>query len=88
MKSLHVKYDEKNGAIERIGDASPEVWEEVCDRFDNDVSRIKTVTDQKGYNTLFVCHDEENRPEYYLVEVDDTLSKLRGRTFRRKLGME
>lgn len=87
MKSLHVKYNAESGAIEKIGDASPEVWEEVCDRFDNDVSRIREVTDQKGYNTLYVCYDEKNRPEYYLVEVDKTLNKLRRKTFRKKLGM-
>ena len=88
MKSIHVKYDSKNETIEPIENASPEVWEEVCDRFDNDVSRVREVTDQDGYNTLYVCYDENNQPEYYVVDVDETLNKLRRKTFLKKLGVE
>ena len=88
MKSLQVKYNDKSGTIEPIDDASPEIWEEVCERFDNDVSRIRAATDQEEYNALYVCYDENNRPEYYLVEVDETLNKLRRKTFLKKLGVE
>lgn len=86
MKSLHVSYIEETGVIETIEDTSSEVWEDVCERFDNDVSRIKEVSDQEGFNTLYVCYDEKNQPEYYLVKEDETLSELRKKTFLKKLG--
>lgn len=88
MKSLRVTYNDDTGAIETIETASTEVWEEVCERFDNDVRRVRKVSGQKGFNTLFVCYDENNKQEYYLVEVNETLRKLRQKTFLKKLGRD
>jgi hypothetical protein len=44
------------------------------------------VSDPKGYNAIYACYDENNRPVYYLVEESDVLTKLRHRTFLDKLG--
>jgi hypothetical protein len=86
MKSLRVNFDQATQAVDPIDNASPEPWDVICERFDNDVRRIKTVSDPKGYNAIYACYDENNRPVYYLVEESDVLTKLRHRTFLDKLG--
>lgn len=86
MKSLHVKYNAETQAIDSIDDASPKPWEDVCQRFDNDVHRIMDLSDTKGYTALYACYDEDNQPVYYMVEEDDALLKLRHKTFLGKLG--
>ena len=86
MKSLHVNFNEATQAIEVIENVSPEPWSAVCERFDNDVRRIKTIADQEGYSALYTCYDEDNQPVYYLVEEGEALTKLRQRTLLRKLG--
>ena len=86
MKSLRVNFNETSQAVDPIDNASPEPWDVICERFDNDVRRIKTVTDPTGYNALYACYDENNQPVYYLVEEGDALAKLRHRTFLDKLG--
>ena len=86
MNSLQVNYDTETHAIDTNEDASPEPWEEVCERFDNDVHRIMDLPDTKGYTALYACYDENNQPFYYMVEEDEALLKLRHRTFLSKLG--
>lgn len=86
MKSLHVNFNEATQTIDPIDDVSPESWDVVCERFDNDVRRIKAVSDPKGYSALYACYDENNQPVYYLVEEGDELTKWRQRTFLDKLG--
>ncbi len=86
MKSLQVHFNEATQAIEPIDNAPQESWEEICERFNNDVKRIKTVSDPRGYNAMYACYDENNQPVYYLVEERDVLTKLRHRTFLDKLG--
>jgi hypothetical protein len=86
MKSLRVNFDEATQAVDPIDNASPDPWDVICERFDNDVRRIKTVSDTKGYNALYACYDENNQPVYYLVEEGEGLTKLRHRTFLDKLG--
>jgi hypothetical protein len=86
MQSLHVNYDDGSGTVARIENVSPEPWETVCERFDNDVRRMTDVTDQAEYTALYACYDENNNPVYYLVEEDETLLKLRRRTHLSKLG--
>ena len=86
MKSLHVNFNEATQAIEPIDSTSQEPWEDICERFNNDVRRIKTVSDPRGYNAIYACYDENNQPVYYMVEERDVLAKLRHRTFFDKLG--
>ena len=86
MQSLQVNFDETTETIEPFESASPEPWDAVCERFDNDVRRIKTVSDTKGYNALYACYDEDNQPFFFLVEEDAELATLRQRTFLSKLG--
>ena len=86
MKSLHIAYDPSSRSIDTIPDASPESWDAVCERFDYDVKRIRTVSDRDAYTALYACYDEDNQPVYYLVEEDATLMNLRRKTFLSKLG--
>lgn len=86
MKSLHVNFNKATQAIDPIDNVSPETWDVVCERFDNDVRRIKSVSEPTGYSALYACYDENNQPVYYLVEEDDELMKLRQKTFLDKLG--
>lgn len=86
MKCLHVNYDQDSQAIDTIENASPEAWDAVCERFDNDVRRIKAVSDEKSYSALYACYDENNQPVYYLVEEGEALQQMRRKTFFRKLG--
>ena len=86
VKSLQVNFNESSQAIEAIDNASQEPWEDICQRFNNDVRRIKKVSDPDGYNAIYACYDENNQPVYYLVEERDVLTELRHRTFLGKLG--
>lgn len=86
MNSLRVNFDEASQSITDADGAAPQRWDAVCERFDNDVRRIMTVSDREGYTALYACFDENNRPEYYLVEENEKLAKLRHRTFLSKLG--
>ena len=86
MKSLHVNFNEETQTIDPIENASPELWDAVCERFDNDVRRIMPVSEPKDYSALYACYDENNQPVYYLVEEDEALMKLRQKTFLSKLG--
>jgi hypothetical protein len=86
MKSLQVNYNEATQTIDTVESQLPEPWDAVCKRFDNDVHRIKDVSDRKGYTALYVCYDEDNQPVYYIVEEDEALMKLRQKTFLSKLG--
>lgn len=88
MKSLYVNFNAATQAIDFIDNASPEPWDAVCEKFDNDVRRIKTVSESEGYTALYACYDENNQPVYYLVEEDEALMKLRKKIFLSKLGQQ
>ena len=86
MQALQVNFIEADQSIKKMADATPSSWEAVCERFDNDVHRVKIVTDPDGYTALYACYDENNQPVYYLVEENQDLSRLRHKTFLDKLG--
>ena len=86
MQALKIKYKEADPRIEPIEDASPEPWNVVCERYDNDVQRIQDVNDRETYTAVYACYDENNQPIYYLVEEGEALMRMRRRTFLSKLG--
>ena len=86
MKALRVEYNSDPGTIDTLPDESPEPWDTVCDRYDNDVQRIKSVSDRDTYSALYACYDEDNQPTYYLVEEGAALTRMRRKTFLSKLG--
>ena len=86
MQALKIKYNEADRVVEPIEKASPEPWDVVCERYDNDVRRIRDVNDRKTYTAVYACYDENNQPIYYLVEEDEVLMRMRRKTFLSKLG--
>lgn len=88
MKSLNVSYDEESDSITPINTAKEEIWTDVCERFDDDVRRIKSVEHPDGYTALYLCFDSDNAPFYYLVREDTQLNRLRHKVFLSKLGMD
>ena len=86
MKSLRVEYNPDSGAIDILADVSPEAWDVVCERYDNDVQRVESVSDREDYSALYACYDENNQPIYYLVEEGAALTRMRQKTFLSKLG--
>lgn len=88
MKAQQVQYDQDNDTIERVNDPPEKDWVEVCERFDNDVQRVRDVQDQPPYTALYVCFDPDNRPVHFLVQEDRQLNKLRHKVFYRKLGKQ
>jgi len=86
MKSLRIDLNESDQTIETVETASPEPWDAVCERYDNDVHRISDVGDREPYTAVYACYDENNRPVYYLVEEDASLTRMRRNTFLKKLG--
>lgn len=88
MKSLNVSYDKETDRITLIETAKDEEWIEVCERFEDDVQRVKFIEHPDGYNALYQCFDSENVPFYYLVKEDARLKRLRHKVFLSKLGIE
>jgi hypothetical protein len=86
MKCRHVHFDEATGRIEPAGSAGDEDWVAVCERFNDDVHRLRDVADQGQYTGLYACFDEENARFFYLVQEDATLKRLRRKVFLGKLG--
>jgi len=88
MKSLRIDYNESDQVIATVEDTSPEPWDAVCEKYDNDVHRISDVDDREPYTALYACYDDNNRPIYYLVEEDAALTRMRRKTFLNKLGRD
>jgi len=86
MKALHIDYNESDQTIAAVQEASPEPWDAVCEKYDNDVHRISDAADREPYTAVYACYDENNRPVYYLVEEDAALMRMRRSTFLNKLG--
>ncbi len=86
MQALKINYNAADQTIEAVEGASQESWEVVCERYDNDVQRIRDVSDRETYTAVYACYDEDNQTIYYLVEEDAALMRMRRRTFLSKLG--
>ena len=86
MKATQVQYDENKDLIKRIKGQPEEDWVAVCERFENDVQRVRDVQDQSPYTALYVCFDQDNQPVHFLVQEDRQLNKLRHKVFFSKLG--
>lgn len=86
MKALKVDFDKKMAKIVTAEGVTEEDWIDVCERFDNDVHRIREFADKPPYTALYSCYDEDNQPSYFLVEEDRQLDKMRHKVFLNKLG--
>lgn len=86
MKAMQVQYDKDEDKIEISSDGTRENWIDVCERFDNDVHRLRDAEEHTAYSALYACYDEDNKPTYFLVEEDRYLDKIRRKQFLKKLG--
>jgi hypothetical protein len=88
MESILADFD---GALKKVSiqsGAKKEDWIKVCEKFNDDVSRVMEVTDQGDYTALFECCDDYNKKVYYLVEEDSGLYKLKHKRFLENLGLK
>jgi hypothetical protein len=60
----------------------------VCKKFNDDVSRIKDVTDLKSYTGLFECFDDANNSFFYLVQEDKELYRMKHKHLYNNLGLK
>lgn len=87
MKCIQAELEKKNDKITIQEGAKEEDWLKVCQRFNDDVERIRDVTDIEDYTGLFACHDDKNVRFFYLVKEDKTLYKMKRRRFLENIGV-
>ena len=88
MRSIQAEYDRETNKISIREEASEENWVSVCERFNDDVSRVCDVTDVEKYTGLFECFDDKNERFYYLVEEDKRLYRMKHKNFLDNLGLD
>ena len=88
MKSIQAEFEKSSKKISIKKGAKEENWVAVCERFNDDVSRVCDVTNQKEYTGLFECFDDNNTCFYYLVKEDKDLYKIKHRHFLDNIGLE
>ncbi len=88
MKSIQAEYKEASKKISIKKGAKQEDWVLVCQRFNDDVSRICDVTEVEDYTGLFECFDDNNDSSFYLVKEDKALYRKKRRHFFNNLGID
>ena len=86
MKSIQAEYDSQTISVKP--DAKPEDWPTVCQRFNDDVERIRDVEDMEGYTGLYACYDDTNTIFYYLVQENKALYRMKRKTFLDNIGVK
>lgn len=87
MRAIQADYDKTSQSISIHEGAKEEEWIKVCERFNDDVSRVCDVTDIENYTGLFECFDDHNKPFFYLVCEDKALYRLKHKHFFDNLGL-
>ena len=89
MKAINVNYNTNKDIIKAGKDKKIEDWFDVCEKFNNDVHRIREVSEYEDYTSLYECFDENNSSFFYLVKEDnEELYKIRRKNRLRGLGLE
>ena len=88
MKSIQAEFEKTSKKISIKQGAKEENWVTVCERFNDDVSRICDVAHIEEYTGLFECFDDHNNRFYYLVKEDKALYRIKHRHFRDNLGLD
>jgi len=88
MKAIKVNYKTDKDIIEAGKGEIVEDWLDICDKFNNDVHRIREVSDYEGYTSLYECFDDDNVSSFYLVRENEELYKIRRKNRLRGLGLE
>lgn len=88
MKTIQAEYEKDTKKIVIQKNAVEEDWAAVCQRFNDDVSRICDVTDVDDYTGLFECFDDDNTSFFYLVKEDNQLYRMKRKRFFNNLGLK
>ena len=88
MKSIRAEFEEVSKKISIKKDAKEEDWAKVCQKFNDDVSRICDAREQEDYTGLFECFDDENKRFFYLVKEDKNLYRIKHKHFFDNLGLK
>ena len=88
MESIKVEYDQESDTIIKIEGEKTEPWIGVCERFNDDVHRIRNISDMDTFTGLFECINDENKVFHYIVEEDKALYKYKRRNVYKKLGFK
>ena len=88
MKSIQAEYKEESKKISIKKSAKQEDWVLVCQKFNDDVSRICDVTQVEDYTGLFECFDDNNNRFFYLVKEDKALYQVKRRRFFDNIGLD
>jgi len=88
MKAIRAKLESDNETPVIVEGAEVEDWLAVCERFDDDVHRIRDLAGIEDYNSLYECFDDDNRSHLYLVAEDASLHRIRRKHFYRAVGKD
>jgi hypothetical protein len=88
MKSIQAEYKKESKKISIKKGAEQEDWVSVCQRFNDDVTRISDVAEIKDYTGLFECFDDNNKSFFYLVKENKALFKKKRRHFLDNIGLD
>ncbi len=88
MKAIKVNYKTDKDIIEAGKGEIVEDWLDICDKFNNDVHKVRDVTDHEEYTSLYECFDDDSVSFFYLVREDEELYKVRKKHRFRSLGLD
>ncbi len=87
MQSVMVMYDDASDTISGHEGSESEPWANVCEKYNDDVHRIRNIEDMGTYSGLYECIDDDNKSFYYIVEEDQELYRHKRRNIYEKLGI-
>ena len=88
MNCIQAELEKDTDKITIKKDAKVENWISVCQKFNDDVERIRDVTDVEDYTALYECFDSQNIRFFYLVKEDQTLYKMKRKHFLQNIGIK
>ena len=87
MKSVMVTYSVDSDTISGHDGSESESWATVCEKYNDDVHRLRDIADMGNFTGLFECIDHNNKRFYYIVEEDKELYRFKRRSLYKTLGL-
>ena len=88
MNCIQAELEKDTDKITIKKDAKVENWIRVCQKFNDDVERIRDITDVEDYTALYECFDAQNIRFFYLVKEDQNLYKMKRKHFLQNIGIK
>lgn len=86
MQAVMVEYDETTDTITSKDGADETSWVSVCEEYNDDVHRLRSVTEMGKFTGLYECFDDDNTRFFYVVEEDKDLYRIKHKHFLEKIG--